>query len=76
MVGVSTSYSCAIIFCVSQIFSSAYTACTPPSLFAATNVRYSAADERVIDVPLFLDVLSIANLPGVCIQTVCHCFCP
>src|SRR5574338_1324922 len=54
MVLTSTSYSRPIIFWVSQTFSSAYTASTPPWPLAAIKVRYSAADERTMDTSFFL----------------------
>ena len=54
MVWVSTSYSTPIIFWVNQMFSSAYTASTPPWPLAATKVRYSAAEERAREPSGFL----------------------
>lgn len=53
MVSVATSYSIPIIFCVNQMLSSAYNASTPPVPLAATKVRYSAAEERTMDISFF-----------------------
>jgi hypothetical protein len=47
------SYSSPIIFWVIQTFSSAYTASTPPWPLAAIKVRYSAADERTMEIAFF-----------------------